>query len=736
MDRTAPVIDEQHADDSNKSEIHQIFTELSAIRETLKSFAKGDFHVQITRRGAVWGYLKSLQANLQHLAWQVEQVAAGDFTQRVDFMGDFAAAFNRMIPQLEHSLEEMKDRETNERVQLMFDSTPLCCNLWNENYELVDCNLEAVKLYDLSSKQEYIEQFFNLVPQYQPNEQLSSQMLLEKLNEAFENGFVKYEFVHQKLDGEQIPAEITLVRVQQKDHFIIAGYTRDLRELKKTQSVLDQQRLLLIDILNTSPICFAILVDGTVRFESSFMKDFLGLDIDEHFIDYFADREIGINLLTNVQNDITVNWHPITLRSKEGEVKEMLANLFLTEYYGEQGIIVWLVDVTEIKRAEADLRAAKETAEHLGRIKDEFIANMSHELRTPMNAVFGIIHLIRSTELSDQQMSYIGTMETSAKQLLRIINDILDFSKLEAGKVIMNIDDFDVRQTVSEVLEDAKESADTKQLYLSHIVDDEVPPLVAGDLTRLRQILRNLISNAIKFTSAGSVQICVSVAKAESDRTVLQFAVQDTGIGMEQEEQKQIFIPFSQADTSATRMFGGTGLGLTICRSLVEMMGGEIWCQSEVNQGSIFFFTAVFRVPKNENEEIVFPDWLQGLPILLAEDNKINQIVATELLKKKGFHVDVVSNGLRAVEMVKQKNYGLVLMDIQMPEMDGIQATKMIRNDLRFAELPIVALTANAMEDDRKKCLAAGMNDHIAKPINPVHLYQGILKWARKIKKD
>jgi two-component system sensor histidine kinase/response regulator len=207
--------------------------------------------------------------------------------------------------------------------------------------------------------------------------------------------------------------------------------------------------------------------------------------------------------------------------------------------------------------------------------------------------------------------------------------------------------------------------------------------------------------------------------------------VQDTGIGINAEDHEQVFRPFAQEDTSETRKHGGIGLGLTVAKNLVEVMGGRIWYESTPQHGTTFFFTAAFQLPENDAKTVLFPESYQNLPVLLAEDNKINQIVATKMLQERGFHVDVAPNGLRAVEMVKQKEYALVLMDIQMPEMDGIQATQEIRSDAMHESLPIVALTANATEEDRQRCLSAGMNDHIAKPINPLLLYRAILQWAK-----
>ena len=728
--RPVPSKEEYLSEENPHAEvIGKLYDEVLTVRETLKNFSQGNFNVQIAGRGIVTGYLKALQAHLRHLTWQVEQVAAGDLSQRVDFMGDFSTAFNKMVLQLEDSLEEMKNREAAERTQIMLDATPLCCCFWNEQHELLDCNLEAVKLHGTNSKKEYLDRFFEFAPTYQPDGRLSAEVIHQRLNEVFETGYSRCEFIHQTITGEPIPAEVTLVRVRQQEHYIVASYVRDLRELKKQQSAIEQQQLLLFDAFRSSPICFAILVDDEIKFSSIFMEHFLGLAINEPFIDCFVDQEKGKTLLSNVKNNLPVHWEPVTIRSKEGDVKEMLANLSLTNYYGEQGVIAWLVDITEIKKIEADLRVAKETAEHLGRVKDEFIANISHELRTPMNAVLGIIHLLRNTTLSDEQTLYLSTVEVSAKNLLQIINDILDFSAIESGKVFLLSDDFDVRQTLVNVCSYFRETAEAKKLLILHSVGDDVPALIAGDSVKLQRILMCLTDNAVKFTEQGSVRLRVQLESLEIENAVLRFSVHDTGIGINDADLACIFHPFSQADNSGTRKYGGAGLGLTVAKSLVEIMGGRIWCESEHQKGTTFFFTAVFKLSKDDGG-IIFPESFQGMSILLAEDNKINQIVATKLLQARGFNVDIAPDGLQAVDMVKQKDYALVFMDIQMPKMDGIQATRTIRSDPRYKTLPIVALTANVMEDDLRQYREVGMNDYVAKPISPLLLDRAILQWA------
>jgi CheY-like chemotaxis protein len=350
-----------------------------------------------------------------------------------------------------------------------------------------------------------------------------------------------------------------------------------------------------------------------------------------------------------------------------------------------------------------------------------------------MSAVLGILHLLHNTSLSEEQSSYVSTVETSAKHLLQIINDVLDFSSLESGKVFMMSESFNLREVFTNVRSLLHGAAQAKGLAFSSSVDADVPNVLIGDPMRLQQVLISLADNAIKFTTQGSVQLRVQRESSDGETIILRFSVQDTGIGLNMDDPERLFRAFIQGDTSETRQYGGIGLGLTVARSLVEMMEGRIWYESNMQKGSTFFFTATLKLPKEEVKTIHFPASLLGQPILLVEDNTVNQIVATKMLEEKGFVVDAAPNGLRAVEMVQQKDYALVLMDIQMPEMNGYQATQAIRQMPEFSSLPIVALTANAMEDDRRRCLETGMNDHVAKPINPMVLYQAILQWAKPV---
>jgi signal transduction histidine kinase len=393
-------------------------------------------------------------------------------------------------------------------------------------------------------------------------------------------------------------------------------------------------------------------------------------------------------------------------------------------------------EIAERRRVETTLREAKAAAEAGNRAKSRFLATMSHELRTPLNGVIGMTNLLLATELTAEQQEYARTARTSGEVLLGLIDDILDFSKIEAGKMDLDTAVFDVRQVVEEAFDLFREPAMAKHLGFAAEVDDHVPHRLGGDPGRLLQILVNLLGNAVKFTEQGSVRLHVCVAEDRGDSVDLRFRVEDTGVGIARETQDQLFKPFAQADASTTRRFGGTGLGLSIAQRLAAMMGGGIELTSELGRGSVFVVTVRLEkaghAPAAESRpgEQVAP--FIGATVLVVEDNAVNQRVAMRMLEKLGCRVDLAANGREAVEAVSRVRYGLVLMDCQMPVMDGFGATTEIRRlEPDVGHTPIVAMTANALKGDRERCLAAGMDDYVSKPVSQQDLSRILSQWLR-----
>jgi PAS domain S-box-containing protein len=556
--------------------------------------------------------------------------------------------------------------------------------------------------------------------------------------------------IHEREKALQWVRDELEVRVSERT----SELQKEIAERKHTERELEERTSFLNSLIENSPIgIVAVGINDIVQF------------CNPAFETIFRYRQADIigkpllGLLTNADTfaEVAANrkdlWegkvvHTLTKRVRsDGSLVDVEAfSVPLGPAEQRTGALMQYQDITERKRAEEAILRAKDAAEAASRAKSEFLANMSHEIRTPMNGIIGMTELALDTELTSEQREYLGFVQASADSLLKLINDILDFSKIEAGKIEVESIEFPFQQSLDETLKSLRFRVHQKNVELSWRVGPGIPEYLKGDAGRLRQILVNLVGNAVKFTARGEIEVSVEADSESEAQVLLHFQVRDTGIGIPKAKQEMIFEAFTQADGSTTRKYGGTGLGLAITSQLVKLMGGRIWVESEPGQGSTFHFTSRFelchglsRLAEGQAEPIrhdppvtLRPSALLErtgtLRILLAEDNAVNRKLVTTLLLKRGFAVVATENGQEALDALDREDVDLVLMDVQMPVLDGFDAIRAIRKKEQSsgAHLPIVALTAHAMKGDRERCLAAGADEYVTKPIQTSDLMAAI----------
>ncbi len=481
-------------------------------------------------------------------------------------------------------------------------------------------------------------------------------------------------------------------------------------------------------------------------------ENLIDTDFFEHFTEPYKARKIYKEVFANG----FVKDYPLTIRDHKNTEVLFNGSVFKDEADHVVGVVLVARDITEQKRVENELieakvfaelateiaeetqkRAefAKHTAENAVKSKQQFLSNMSHEIRTPMNAIIGFTKVVLKTELTTKQREYLTAIKTSGDALIVLINDILDLAKVDANKMIFEEIPFKMASSINAMLHLFESKIQEKNLKLFVEYDKKIPEVLVGDSVRLHQIILNLVSNAVKFTSTGKITVKVKMVTEDPEKVGIKFSISDTGIGVSKDKIKNIFDNFQQATSDTSRLYGGTGLGLSIVKQLVEKQGGKIEVDSELDVGSLFSFQLVFRKTKeqeiNRHLSKVQEEEIVGIKVLVVEDMELNQLLMKTLMDDFKFECDIVSNGKLAVQCLSEKSYDIILMDLQMPEMNGFEATKHIRNILKRT-VPIMALTADITTVDLEKCKAVGMNDYIAKPIDEKLLYAKIIDLVKR----
>lgn len=520
----------------------------------------------------------------------------------------------------------------------------------------------------------------------------------------------------------------------------IGTISNNITESKKLEHEIKLSGERFRSLFYNSPIAMTIadMVDSRFMmvnnaFLSSFgypAEDVIGKRVND--FDFIVSQEDREALGKELMEKGKVLNREFVVRRKNGEELVTLSSLELVNVDGEMQVIYAFQDITAQKRVEAQLQQARQDAEAVALAKSSFLANMSHEIRTPLNAMLGFSDLMSKTPLTTEQREYLETINSSGKNLLGIINDILDLSKIEAGMFSIEKVPFSIQQSMHSIVTMFTEKAQSKGLKFYFSADSRLPELVTGDPTRFNQILMNLIGNALKFTNEGSVTIDCDVLNKTTTEVQLRVKVTDTGIGISKDKINSIFDRFTQAETHTARNFGGTGLGLSIVRKLVELQNGILSVESEEGRGSSFSFELTYPIStsKEYTADAVIPTQgpdFSGKKVLIVEDNLLNQKLASTLLSREGFEVTIADNGQIALDILDGRNFDVVLMDIQMPVMDGYEATVKIRKELQL-NIPIIAMTANALAGERERCLELGMDEYITKPFKTEDLLNKLAK--------
>ena len=541
-------------------------------------------------------------------------------------------------------------------------------------------------------------------------------------------------------DGTELPIDDSAAPIKDERGNVIGVVLvfRDIIERRKAEREQQQQRTFLRKVIDTNPnLIFVKDRNGKFTLVNKAVADIYGTTVTNlvgKTEDCFNPNKEETDFFLESDKKVMASLAPLFI-PEESVTETKTGNQYWfqttkTPLVSSDGkahhVLCVATDITARKKIEDELIKAKRIAEQSTLAKKHFLAHLSHEIRTPMNTVVGMTHLLQKTETSPEQLEYIQTLQLASDNLLGIVNDILDFSKIEAGVIEFDQERFNFSETINEVKQTLQFKTKNENLDIITQIDSEIPAFLVGDAIRLNQILSNLVSNAIKFTKTGTVAIIAKCQSQDKQNCTVVVSVEDTGVGISQDNLNHIFESFAQAGDDSRIKSGGSGLGLTIVKQLLEMQGGSISVESELNKGSTFRFILTFTKVQNGTSKIPYQmskvtsenNRLDGIKILLTEDDKLSQRVATAILGKLGATVDVAENGKVAIAKLSEQSYDIVLMDVQMPVMDGFTATNYIRDKMHY-KLPILAMTASASVETREKVLAQGMNDFITKPFNP-----------------
>lgn len=630
------------------------------------------------------------------------------------------------------------------------------------NRLVMNSSLNAIVISDDKGKIQYwnprAEQLFGWTKEESIGKSMTELFIPQHMRAAHSNGMNRYlstgvsHIINKELEltainksGEEFPVELIVVTYQQNGKKFFCGFLKDISSRKKSENLLKAQEekyrniianmnLGLLEVDNEENILFANQSFCEISGYTS--TELIGSKTDMFFLSEQEQSLLAKKHQLRTQG--VSDSYEIAIKNKRGEIRWWFISG--APNYNDKGKLIGSIgihlDITKQKQLESELADAKNKAEEASVAKEAFLANMSHEIRTPLNAIIGMIRELSREELSNKQQTYLSHTDTAARHLLSIVNSILDISKIEAGELELDEHDFSLEALIANIKSILYMKASTKQLQLSCSISDAVWPAHLGDSSRIRQVLINLMDNAIKFTLEGFVKLSVQVQSEDDKNQTISIRIEDSGIGMDAAYLKQLFSKFSQAEKSTSRRFGGTGLGMSITREIIKMMGGTIEVESSQGKGTTFYIEITLHkgdINKLSDQIIDNERLLQDIHILLVEDNVMNRFIANKSLSHFGCTVDEAENGLVALDLLKLNHYDLILMDIQMPELDGVETTKFIRRELNM-DIPIIAVTANAFKKDIDLYLSIGMNAYVTKPFEEKALFEtivGQLDWRK-----